>query len=141
MTRQSTDSRSRSRKRSPRKTASTRAVKRKTASKTITSKATAAKAAVTKANASKAVKELAANDGRGRKPLRDCAEQALRGYFSTINGHDVAGLYEFVLTEVEVPLLRTVLEHAGGNQTRAAEMLGINRGTLRKKMRQYRLDT
>jgi Fis family transcriptional regulator, factor for inversion stimulation protein len=84
--------------------------------------------------------ELTANDGKGNKPLRDCTEQALRGYFSTINGHDVADLYDFVLGEVEVPLLRTVLEHTGGNQTRAAEMLGINRGTLRKKLRQYRLD-
>jgi len=85
--------------------------------------------------------ELAADDGRGSKPLRECTEEALRGYFSTINGHEVAGLYEFVLGEVEVPLLRTVLEHTGGNQTRAAEVLGINRGTLRKKLRQYHLDT
>jgi Fis family transcriptional regulator len=40
---------------------------------------------------------------------------------------------------VEVPLLRSVLEHADGNQTRASEMLGLNRSTLRKKLRQHKL--
>ncbi len=126
MTRQSTDGRSRSRSSSAKRTVKARSKKTRKPSISKTSRTSV---------------ELSADDGRGRKPLRDCAEQALRGYFSTVNGRDVAGLYEFVLSEVEVPLLRTVLEHAGGNQTRAAEMLGINRGTLRKKLRQYRLDT
>jgi len=49
----------------------------------------------------------------------------------------VGNLYELLLSEVEKPLIETVLAHVQGNQTRAAEMLGINRGTLRKKMQQY----
>jgi len=44
-----------------------------------------------------------------------------------------------VLSEVELPLLRTVLEHTEGNQSQAAEILGINRATLRKKLKHYRL--
>jgi Fis family transcriptional regulator len=48
-------------------------------------------------------------------------------------------LYELVLGEVEPPLLRTVMEYTRGNQSRAAEILGINRGTLRKKLKTYGL--
>ena len=70
-------------------------------------------------------------------PLRSHAEQALDSYFASLNGHAPGHLYELVMREVEEPLFRAVLGYAEGNQSRAAEVLGINRGTLRKKLRTY----
>jgi Fis family transcriptional regulator len=72
-------------------------------------------------------------------PLRSMTEQALDSYFTSLNGHKPGRLYDLVLREVEEPLFRTVLEYAEGNQSRAADILGINRGTLRKKLRTYGL--
>lgn len=74
------------------------------------------------------------------QPLRACAEAALQKYLSELNGHNPSGLYQMVLDEVEYPLLKTVMDYTGGNQSRAAEVLGINRSTLRKKLRQHGLD-
>ena len=71
--------------------------------------------------------------------LRDCVRDALARYFATLDGHDCSDLFDLVIGEVEIPLLEIVLEHADGNQTKAAKMLGINRGTLRKKLQQYDL--
>lgn len=71
------------------------------------------------------------------KPLRDSVKQALRNYLSQLNGQDVNDLYEIVLAEVEHPMLDMVMQYTRGNQTRAALMLGINRGTLRKKLKKY----
>ena len=72
-----------------------------------------------------------------QKPLRDSVKQALKNYFSQLNGQSVNELYDLVLAEVEQPLLDMVMQHTRGNQTRAALMMGINRGTLRKKLKQY----
>jgi Fis family transcriptional regulator len=72
-------------------------------------------------------------------PLRGHAERALSDYFTRLNGHCPARLYDLVLREVEEPLLRMVLDYAQGNQSRAATILGINRGTLRKKLKQFGL--
>jgi len=74
------------------------------------------------------------------KPLRDLTQEALGGYFANLNGHQPVELYDLVLREVEEPLLRSVMEYTGGNQSKAATVLGINRGTLRKKLRIYGLD-
>ncbi len=73
------------------------------------------------------------------KPLRKLTEDALRTYFKNLNGHNPGDLYGLVLREVEQPLFKAVLEHTGGNQSRAADILGINRGTLRKKLKSYGL--
>lgn len=73
------------------------------------------------------------------KPLGTLTEEALTQYFRTLNGHRPNGLYDIVLGEVEKPLFRQVMQYTGGNQSRAAEVLGINRGTLRKKLAQYAL--
>jgi Fis family transcriptional regulator, factor for inversion stimulation protein len=72
-------------------------------------------------------------------PLRDHAERALSDYFASLNGHRPARLYDLVLREVEEPLFRTVLDYAAGNQSQAAIILGITRGTLRKKLREFGL--
>jgi len=72
-------------------------------------------------------------------PLRTHAERALNDYFASLNGHRPAHLYDLVLREVEEPLLKAVLDYTEGNQVRAAGILGINRGTLRKKLRSHGL--
>ena len=72
-------------------------------------------------------------------PLRNHAERALSEYFTSLNGDRPAHLYDLVLREVEEPLFRVVLDYAEGNQSRAAVILGINRGTLRKKLKQFGL--
>src|SRR6202166_1088354 len=72
-------------------------------------------------------------------PLRSHAERALSDYFTSLNGHRPAHLYDMVLREVEEPLFRVVLDYAEGNQSRAAVILGINRGTLRKKLKELGL--
>ncbi len=73
------------------------------------------------------------------RPLREAVEASLTRYFDHLDGSNVTDLYAMVMAEVEAPLLASVLEHAQGNQTRAAEMLGLNRGTLRKKLKHYGL--
>jgi Fis family transcriptional regulator len=82
-------------------------------------------------------------DGRAIKvngkgvPLRSQAEEALHFYFETLNGHRPAHLYQLVMREVEEPLFKVVMGHVDGNQSRAATILGINRGTLRKKLKEF----
>ena len=70
-------------------------------------------------------------------PLRSHTEQALDSYFTNLNGHAPRHLYQLVMREAEEPLFRAVLDYAEGNQSRAADILGINRGTLRKKLKTY----
>jgi len=72
--------------------------------------------------------------------LRDSVSEAMENYFAQMNGHSVSDLYRMVLSEVEQPLFETVLRETNGNQSRASEMLGISRSTLRKKMALYKLD-
>lgn len=73
------------------------------------------------------------------QPLRDLTGDALRLYFRDLNGHKPNALYDLVLGEVEPPLFKAVLDYTRGNQSRAAEILGLNRATLRKKLRHYEL--
>ncbi|MGD8379885.1 MAG: DNA-binding transcriptional regulator Fis [Gammaproteobacteria bacterium] len=74
------------------------------------------------------------------KPLSECTEQALDQYFEDLDGHAPGDLYQMVLQQVEKPLFKAVMSYARGNQSRAAEILGINRSTLRKKLRFYGLN-
>jgi Fis family transcriptional regulator, factor for inversion stimulation protein len=73
--------------------------------------------------------------------LKDFTEDALHSYFKNLNGHKPAEIYRLVMGEVEPPLLRSVMDYSQGNQTLASEILGINRATLRKKLKQYELNS
>lgn len=73
------------------------------------------------------------------RPLRECAEAALRQYFADLDGHYPGDLYDMVLAEIEQPLFKAVMTYTRGNQSKAAEILGLNRSTLRKKLRHYGL--
>ena len=64
---------------------------------------------------------------------------AMQQYFLDLDGEAPQPIYDMVLAQVEKPLIEVVLAHAQGNQTRAAELRGLNRNTLRKKMKQYDL--
>ncbi|MDA8562162.1 DNA-binding transcriptional regulator Fis [Gammaproteobacteria bacterium] len=71
------------------------------------------------------------------QPLHDSVRQALESYFAQLKDQAPTNLYEMVLAEVEVPLLEAVMEYTKGNQSRAAILLGLSRGTLRKKLKIY----
>lgn len=71
------------------------------------------------------------------RTLRDNVEKALQNYFAHLDGQPVTDLYQLVLAEVEAPLLESVMNYTKDNQTKASTLLGLNRGTLRKKLKQY----
>lgn len=76
---------------------------------------------------------------KNKKPLHEHTEDALNVYFANLNGHSPNDLYDLVIGEVERPLFKAVMEFTEGNQSQAACILGINRGTLRKKLKTYAL--
>lgn len=76
---------------------------------------------------------------QGNQTIRDNVYKALRNYFAHLDGQPVTDVYQMVLSEVEAPLLETVMEYTRGNQTKASILLGLNRGTLRKKLKTYGL--
>lgn len=71
------------------------------------------------------------------QPLSDHIKVVLEGYFNDLGDHEPAHLYQLVLQEIERPLLETVMKYTKGNQSKASVVLGLNRGTLRKKLKQY----
>ncbi len=73
------------------------------------------------------------------RPLRDLTEEALKKYFNDLNGDKPGDLYDLVLSEIEAPLFKSVMDYSDGNQSQAAQVLGINRATLRKKLKYYYL--
>ncbi len=99
----------------------------------------AARTLDTMANADERKPELTLAQADTRDTLRNCVRRSLADYFRNPDGEPVNELYEMVLAEMEIPLLEKVLEYTRGNQTKASEMLGLNRGTLRKKLKQYGL--
>jgi len=74
-----------------------------------------------------------------QRSLREMVKNSIEQYFEDLGGHETINLYELVLKEVEVPLLTVVLKQSKNNQSKAAKILGLNRGTLRKKLKQYDL--
>ena len=71
--------------------------------------------------------------------IEECVRDSLEIYFKDLHGVEPAAMYEMILGVVEKPLLDVVMKHAGGNQSRAAEWLGINRNTLRRKLVDHKL--
>ena len=76
---------------------------------------------------------------RRKQPLRACVQSALELYFTDLDGHQADGVYDMVVGQVEQAMLECVMQHTRSNQTRASEVLGINRSTLRKKLKLYGL--
>lgn len=90
-------------------------------------------------NAATPLRVDAAHDPALQPALGECVARAVRRYLSDVDSQPLEGLHELVVAEVELPLLREVMSWYGGNQSRAAVALGINRATLRKKLHQYGL--
>ena len=74
-----------------------------------------------------------------KKSIEDCIRDSLEVYFKDLGDVEPAAMYDMILNVVEKPLLDVVMKHADGNQSRAAEWLGINRNTLRRKLLQHKL--
>lgn len=70
-------------------------------------------------------------------PLRECILMAVQKYFDHLDGQPTTDLYDMFLAEVEEPLLVSVMKQVKNNQSKAAKMLGLSRGTLRKKLESY----
>ena len=72
--------------------------------------------------------------------LSDCVYAAMEKYFADLDGHKAEGLYELVLGQVEKPLFRIVMQQTQGNLSHASQLLGLNRATLRSRLKKYGLD-
>ncbi len=81
----------------------------------------------------------AQNTQQGPRSLRKSVEESLTQYFSELDGQKTTALYELFMHQVEAPLFECVMQHTHDNQSKAAAVLGLNRGTLRKKLKQYNL--
>ncbi len=75
------------------------------------------------------------------KSLSQSVAESIDSYFGNLNGHRPEELYTTILAQIEPPLLRATLRYCGHNQSRAAEVLGLNRATLRKKLRQHNISS
>ena len=73
------------------------------------------------------------------KPLSEQGRKAMKKYFATLGDAAPANIYEMVMTEVEPELLKAVMKYANYNQSKAANVLGLNRATLRKKLHRYNI--
>ena len=74
-----------------------------------------------------------------KKHIEECVRENLESYFKDLHGVEPAAMYQMILGVVEKPLLDVVMKHADGNQSRAADWLGINRNTLRRKLLDHKL--
>ena len=74
-----------------------------------------------------------------KKQIEECVRASLEGYFRDLRGTEPGGMYDMLVKVVEKPLLETVMKQAGDNQSKAAEWLGLNRNTLRKKLLEHKL--
>ncbi len=74
-----------------------------------------------------------------KKHIEECVRASLEGYFRDLRGTDPDGMYDMMVRVVEKPLLEVVMQHADNNQSRAAQWLGLNRNTLRKKLLEHKL--
>jgi Fis family transcriptional regulator len=72
--------------------------------------------------------------------IPDCINQSLDQYFKDLNGENPTNVYDMVVGLIEKPLLTYIMGISKGNQSKAAEILGLNRNTLRKKLKQHKID-
>ena len=72
--------------------------------------------------------------------LDACVREQLERYFHDLDGESAGGVWQMVVSAVERPMLEVVLDKAGGNQSRAADILGINRNTLRKRLSELEIE-
>ncbi len=70
----------------------------------------------------------------GRSDIAECVRHSLERYFRDLDGEAPSDIYDMVLRQMERPMLEVVMREAEGNQTRASDMLGMNRNTLRRKL-------
>lgn len=75
----------------------------------------------------------------GNNEIGRSVERSLDEYFRKLDGESASGVYDMVIGHVERAMLMSVMERANGNQTQAADMLGVNRNTLRAKLTKYKL--
>ncbi len=74
-----------------------------------------------------------------KKLIEDCVRSSMEAYLRDLQGAEPDRMYEMLLNAMEKPLLETVLRHTDNNQSRAAQWLGLNRNTLRKKLLEHKL--
>ncbi|MBK7061981.1 MAG: Fis family transcriptional regulator [Rubrivivax sp.] len=74
-----------------------------------------------------------------RKQIDECIRASLEQYFEDLRGTEPHAVHDMILNAVEKPMLDVVMRQAQGNQSRAAEWLGINRNTLRRKLLDHKL--
>ena len=84
--------------------------------------------------------ESRADTGARDNEITLAVRKVMKQYFKDLDGEKCTGIYDMVVNAVEKPMLEVVMQQAQGNQTRAAELLGLNRNTLRKKLQQHGLD-
>ena len=84
-------------------------------------------------------RESADNSARDSE-LSSVVRRVMKQYFKDLDGESPTDVYDMVLVNIEKPMLEVVLSHVHGNQTKAAELLGLNRNTLRKKLQQHGID-
>ncbi len=75
----------------------------------------------------------------GHNEIGRCVERSLDEYFRKLDGEPASGIYDMVIGHVERMVLTSVMARTGGNQTQAADMLGLNRNTLRAKLTKYKI--
>lgn len=74
-----------------------------------------------------------------KESIQEAVQKSLEDYFNDLDGQQPSNIYDMVVLTVEKPILQVVMSRADGNQSHAAQMLGINRNTLRKKLQEHGL--
>lgn len=74
-----------------------------------------------------------------KESIQEVVQKSLEDYFNDLGGQPASNIYDMVVMTVERPILQVVMDRADGNQSQAAQMLGINRNTLRKKLQEHGL--
>ncbi|HEY6132983.1 MAG TPA: helix-turn-helix domain-containing protein [Rubrivivax sp.] len=74
-----------------------------------------------------------------KKHIEECIRASLEQYLKDLRGAEPSGVYEMIIAAVEKPMLDVLMQHADGNQSKAADWLGINRNTLRRKLLDHKI--